>query len=74
MKRVLDRTLHLYHYQWKDGFTLVCVGGSEDMDLEQLFTSVIVLIIETFLMSLVLLKLMDQLAEEQHMDIYCCIC
>ena len=26
--------LHLYHYQLKDGLTLVCVGKSEDMDMD----------------------------------------
>ena len=29
---------HLYHYQWKDGPTPVCVGGLEDMDLDGHFT------------------------------------
>ena len=45
VKRVLDRILHLYHYQWKDGLTLVCVGGSEDMDWEQLFTIAFIVVI-----------------------------
>ena len=37
--------IHLYHYQWKDGLTLVCAGGSEDMDWEQHFTTAFIVII-----------------------------
>ena len=37
--------LHLCHYQWKDGLTLVCVGVSEDMDLERHFTIALFVII-----------------------------